>query len=394
MATLMHTGDEHIDSDVHGTINPTTGRNTAWESNYATIRHLAEQAVERGVDAFISAGDEFKTGRPSQEALLMLADAYTPLAEAGIPVLFLDGNHNRIGVTSGHRSSIWALAEILRARGGTATASAVPELVEVGGIQVATLPWLNRNVIVGADAMSPAEGDRKVAEYALAELERLAESADPSMPLIMAGHVTVARFGSTDADTRYGSERELTHLFSEPILDVVRLEALPFQYGALGHIHTPQGVGSGVYQYAGSPNRLTFTDEPHIKGGNLVTLDAGRASFERVATPARNMVTIDLAETDTVPDIPEGALVRFLLAPGDAELSKELRAAVTKQGATVVQAKARPAPKPVVERPVLTQSVSGEEALRTWAKNYSLLDADTLVTAAQNLTVRESEAVR
>lgn len=26
--TLMHTGDEHIDSDVHGTVNPKTGRNT------------------------------------------------------------------------------------------------------------------------------------------------------------------------------------------------------------------------------------------------------------------------------------------------------------------------------------------------------------------------------
>jgi len=391
----MHTGDEHIDSDVHGTLNPKTGRNTAWESNYATIRHLAEQAVERRVDAFISAGDEFKTGRPSQEALLMLADAYTPLAEAGIPVLFLDGNHNRIGVTSGHRSAIWALAEILRARGGVAEASAEPELVEVGGIQVATLPWLNKNVVLGAEAMSPAEGDRKVADWALSKLEELAATADAGAPLIMAGHVTVARLtASNDEGTRRGSERELTHLFSEPILDVAKLEALPFSYGALGHIHTPQAVGAGVYQYAGSPNRLTFTDEPDIKGGNLVRLDAGRASFERVTTPARDMVTVDLTRTDEVPEIPEGALVRFLLAPGDTDLSKDLRAAVTKQGATVVQTKARPIQKMVVERPTLTQTVSGEEALRTWAKNYSVLDADTLVTAAQKLVVRETEAVR
>ena len=395
MTSILHTGDEHIDSDVHGTINPRTGRNTAWESNYATIRHLAEQAVERRVDAFISAGDEFKTGRPSQEALLMLADAYTPLAEAGIPVLFLDGNHNRIGVTSGHRSAIWALAEILRARGGVAEASAEPELVEVGGIQVATLPWLNKNVVLGADAMSPAEGDRKVAEYALAELERLAERADASMPLIMAGHVTVARTTTNDdvEGTRRGSERELTHLFSEPILDVTKLEALPFQYGALGHIHTPQTIGGGKYRYAGSPNRLTFTDEPDIKGGNLVHLHTV-TKVEQVQTPARTMLTIDLAETDEVPAIAEGALVRFLLAPGDTDLPKEFRAAVTRQGATVVQTKARPAAKPVVDRPVLTQTVSGEEALRTWAKNYSVLDADTLVTAAQKLAVRETEAVR
>ena len=146
--TFMHTGDEHIDSDVHGVLNPKTGLSTAWESNYATIRFLAEQAAERGVDAFISAGDAFKTGRPAQEALLMMADAYAPLAEAKIPVLFLDGNHNRIGVPATHRSVIWALTEMLRARGGIAVASATPELVNLGGLQVATLPWLSKNGVL------------------------------------------------------------------------------------------------------------------------------------------------------------------------------------------------------------------------------------------------------
>lgn len=407
MATFMHTGDEHIDSDAHGTVHPKTGRNTAWESNYTAIRHLAEQAAERGVDAFISAGDEFKTGRPSQEALMLLADAYTPLAEAGIPVLLLDGNHNRIGVTAGHRTAIWALAEILRARGGTAVASAKPELVTVGGIQVATLPWLNKNAILGPTSLTPAEGDRKVAEHAIAELERLALSADLTMPLIMAGHVTVAsRPVSRDTDdgttggTRRGSERELTHLFSEPILDVTALEALPFQYGALGHIHTPQAVGAGVYQYAGSPNRLTFTDEPDIKGGNLVTVSAGGASatFEQVTTPARVLRTIDLDTDDrdgALDTVTEGALVRVMLAPGDIELDRNTRDRITGAGARIVETKPVPVKRaPRTDRPALGRSVDADTALRTWAKAYSLLDADTLVSAAQKLSVREQDAVR
>lgn len=395
--TFLHTGDEHIDSDVHGTVNPKTGRSTAWESNYATIRHLAEQAAERGVSAFISAGDEFKTGRPSQEALLMLADAYTPLAEAGIPMLLLDGNHNRIGVTSGHRSAIWALAEIIRARGGVAVASAQPELVEVGGIQVATLPWLNKNVILGAADLSPAEGDRQVAEWAHAKLEDLANSADASMPLIMAGHVTVARPSSSadtdDTNTRRGSERELTHLFSEPILDVTRLEQLPFQYGALGHIHTPQIIGSGVYRYAGSPNRLTFTDEPDTKGGNLVHLGT-TTKVEQIETPARAMQTLDLADDVDYSTIIEGALIRVILEPGQMDLSSTTRALIQRAGGHIVNTKARPAAKPKTERPTLAQTVSDEDALRAWAKSYSLLDADALVTAAGKLSLRESERVR
>jgi len=394
-ATFLHTGDEHIDSDVHGTINPRTGRNTAWEANYATIRHLAEQAVERGVDAFISSGDEFKTGRPSQEAVLMLADAYTPLAEAGIPVLFLDGNHNRIGVTSGHRSAIWTLAEMIRARGGEATASATPELVTVGGIQVATLPWLNGNAILGAHEYTPAEADRLVAKWAQDELERLAGTADASMPLIMAGHVTVARTAAPEDGTRRGSEKELTHLFSEPILDASYLETLPFAYGALGHIHTPQVVGSrGIYHYAGSPNRLTFTDEPDTKGGNLVSLTGDAMTVEQVATPARTLRTIDLGTDHDLEAIEEGALVRIILAPGEIDLHPDLRRQVKATGAHLVETKARPVERAYVERPALPQTVDADTALRTWAKNYSLMDADTLVAAASKLALKQTEMTR
>ena len=75
MTTILHTGDEHIDYDAHGTINTTTRLNTAWESNYRTLRHLAEVAADGNVDVLISAGDSFKNGRPSQEALLLFADA-------------------------------------------------------------------------------------------------------------------------------------------------------------------------------------------------------------------------------------------------------------------------------------------------------------------------------
>lgn len=393
MPTILHTGDEHIDSDAHGTINPKTGRNTAWESNYATVRHLAEQAVERRVDAFISAGDEFKTGRPSQEALMMLADAYTPLAEAGIPVLFLDGNHNLAGVPVGHRSAIWALAEIIRARGGVAVASAQPELVEVGGIQVATLPWLNKNAVLGAAELSPAEGDRMVAEWAHAKLEELANSADPAMHLIMAGHVTVAAPTPSYMDLRRGSEQEITHLFSEPILDVTRLEQLPFRYGALGHVHTPQTIGGGRYRYAGSPNRLTFTDEPDTKGGNLVHLST-TTKVEQIVTPARVMQTIDLAEDYDYSTIIEGSLVRVILEPGEMELASTTRSLIQKAGGHIVNTKARPAAKPKTERPTLAQTVSDAEALVTWAKAYSLLDADTLAAAAARLPLRETERVR
>lgn len=383
MTAFLHTGDEHVDSDVHGSMNSKTGRSTAWESNSSVVRFLAEKAVELGVDAYISSGDEFKSGRPSQEAVLTLADAMTPLAEANIPVLFLDGNHNKLGVTRGHRTAIHTLAEILRARGGTARASAESELVEVGGIQVATLPWLHvaqTLEILGKSDAAPGDADRLVADWATNRLAELADSSDSSMPLIMAGHVTVA--GSAR-----GSEQDITHLFSEPVLDAGKLEQLPFAYGALGHIHTPQSIGSGIYRYAGSPNRLTFTDEPDTKGANLVRLDGG-LSVEQVVTPARVLRTIDLADDgyrDVIAALPAGALVRIILPEGEAELDRRVRRDVTLAGAHIVTTTSRPVVKAVTARPALAQSVTIEDALRAWAKAQDIENVDALVKAAANL---------
>lgn len=381
--TVLHTGDEHIDSDRHGSWDPAAGRNSAWTSNYAVVRHLAETAVERRVSAFVSAGDAFMDGRPSQEALLLLADAYTPVAEAGIPIVILDGNHNRIGVPAEHRSAIWALTEILRSRRATVVASARPELVDLGAVRVATLPWLNPAAVLeqtGSAGLAPAAADRHVAQFATDTLARLADTApDDGVPLIMSGHVTVA-------NGRRGAERELAHLFSEPVLDVDALEQLPYVYGALGHIHTPQPVGTGTYQYAGSPNRLTFTDEADEKGGNLVTITGGGVNVERVITPARRMRTIDLTSIDgTWEQLQEGTLVRVILDDGEQGIDPALLADITAAGARIVNTKRQVVARKKPQRAALAQTVTPVDALREWAVKNSKQDPDILITAAQKL---------
>ena len=399
MTTFLHTGDEHIDADTHGTINPATGISTAWESNYRTIRHLAETAVERRVDAFISAGDSFKNGRPSQEALLLFTDAMTPVAEAGIPVVLLDGNHNINGVPSDHRSAIHVLAEMLRARGGEVHIAAHPELIRLrSGLQVAALPWLSKNRILnGLDidiaALTPAEGDTLVAEHGMRVLEQMAADADLSAPLIMASHVTVDDLridAVTDGFTR-GSEVDLSHLFSEPVLPRKQLEKLPFQYGALSHIHTPQKM-SDRYYYAGSPNRLTFTDARDLKGGNLVTLGtAGALDVEKIVTPARHMVQIDLDKPDydqALDTIDEGTLVQIQLETGNPEVPREIRTKILAAGATLADTKARPKPRQAVTAAnALPEKVDPITALKTWAETNlpTNVQLHELVSAAEKL---------
>lgn len=393
--SFMHTGDVHLDATTHGRTNATTGLNTLWESNFTVLSFLVEQAIAKKVNFFVDAGDLTDGGRPSQEALLLVFEAYKPLGEAGIPLVIIDGNHHVTGVPTDHRTVIHTLATMLRAVGVQVFIASKPELLRLpDGSQVAALPWLSKNrvlAMLGKDDLSPADGDRAVTDYALQTLEDLAEQADSSQPLIMTGHVTVdrLRIDAVADGHRRGSEQDMAHLFAEPVLPVARLEQMPFQYGALGHIHTPQHFGDRYY-YAGSPNRLTFTDMPDHKAGNLVTLNGITPTVELVTTPARTMTRIDLADDDAqthISNLTEGALVQVHLAEGQGSVPADVKKAIRAAGATLEDTRTRTKPRIETERVQLPKQVDPLTALRTWGatQNYNQADIDTLVSAAEKL---------
>lgn len=396
--TFLHTGDAHIDNGTHGHVNPDTGVNSAWESNQRSIRHLAEQAAERKVSAIIDAGDLTKDGRPPMQALLMLVEAYEPAIEARIPIILQDGNHHFTGVSPDHRTLIHVLAEMIRARGGIVHVVPHPDLVTLdNGLQIAVLPWMSKNrVLAKLDeaGLSPADGDRRVAEYGMQTLEELAAKADQSSPLIMSSHVTIddLRIDAVAEGFRRGSETELAHLFSEPVLPRKLLEQLPFQYGALGHIHTPQNMGE-KYWYAGSPNRFTFTDMPDEKGGNLVTLDGDTLTVERILTPARRMVGIDLEQPDfedKLASLQPGDLVQLRLVTGEPETPREVKKRIAEAGAVLADTKPRPKPKEQSTAVTLPKKVDQATALRTWAEhNPTGVEIDKLIAAAEQIDAEE-----
>jgi exonuclease SbcD len=393
--TFMHTGDEHIDSDTHGTINPKTGVNTAWESSFRVIRHLATVAVERKVNAFITAGDSFKNGRPSQEALLMYVEAMSPVAEAGIPIVIIDGNHNRNGVPADHRSAIHVVAEMLRSRGGEVHVASNAELITLdSGLQVAALPWMAKNKILNQfsqTGLTPDEGDAFVSRHGIDLLTEMANAADLSQPLIMTSHVTVddLRIDAVTAGFKRGSEVDVAHLFSEPVLRRRELELLPYSYFALGHIHAPQSFGSKIW-YPGSPDRITFTDMNDVKGGNLVTIEEGIATVELIPTPARVMASLDLASDDydmILEVLEKDTLVQVVLEVGKPDVPTNIKRAITAAGAILADTKARPKPRPPVVVATMPENTAPKDALRRWAEINipEGVELDHLVSAAENL---------
>ena len=89
---------------------------------------------------------------------------------------------------------------------------------------------------------------------------------------MLVGHAHV--FGA-----RVGAERLLT-LGNDPMLNASMLDLPNVDYVALGHIHKHQAVvtGRAPIVYAGSINRVDFSEEDEKKGFVLVELQAAKAS--------------------------------------------------------------------------------------------------------------------
>lgn len=374
----FHTGDAHIDSDVHGTLNPDTGISRAWESHARALRSLVERAVEEDVDFFLHAGDAFKHGRPSQEAVLLFAETMAPLGKAGIPLILLDGNHERLMVPTSQRTATAVVGNILSQHGEVHVVEREPALVRTSsGLQIACLPWLSKTTILarlGESGLDPAEGDQKVVDFALRAMDAMVAEADTSAPLILASHVTLddVRLDSVAKGCRRGSEVDIAHIFAEPILPRKAVEALPFSYAALSHIHARQRMGKVCF-YAGCPDRLTMTDADDPKSGNLITIgdDNTLEGFEQVPTDARAMHLIDLtdpASEGRLETLEAGALVGLVLEPGDPAAPEQVRKMIADAGATVVSVKTTPKERSRSAAPVLAEKSDPLTALKAWLK--------------------------
>jgi exonuclease SbcD len=123
---------------------------------------------------------------------------------------------------------------------------------------------------------------------------------DPELPAILAAHVWVS-------GARVGSESSMT-IGQEHVLLVSNIAHPAFDYIALGHIHKHQVLSnSPPVVYAGSLERLDFSEEEDDKGFYLVEIEPDKetgkrqVSFDFHPVSGRRFLTIDV--TIESPDI-------------------------------------------------------------------------------------------
>ncbi|MBD2865420.1 metallophosphoesterase family protein [Paenibacillus oceani] len=92
---FIHAADLHLDSPFKGlSALPSAIRERIRESTFRALRHLVELAVTERADFVLIAGDVYDSADRSLKAQLRFQSAVGLLAERGIPVYVIHGNHD------------------------------------------------------------------------------------------------------------------------------------------------------------------------------------------------------------------------------------------------------------------------------------------------------------
>jgi exonuclease SbcD len=327
---LLHTADIHIGMENYGRIDPATGINARVMDFLRRLSDIGDYAIEQGVDVFVFAGDAYRTRDPNPTYQREFARRIKKIADAGIPVILLVGNHDLPAVVKRATSiDIFGTLEVPNVIVGNREALTQITCRRGQPLQVAAAPYPLRSALVSKEDVqgkSLAELDVALQAAMIANLQALAEQArrQPAVPAILVGHFSVN-------EASHGSEQNIM-IGRDAALPRSVLTDPTWRYVALGHIHKHQSL-NGDFQppvlYAGSIERIDFGEEHEPKGFVVAEIGDGPTAwrFERgYKRQARPFVTIkadvrDAAEPTAAvvqaikskPDLSE-AVVRVIVA--------------------------------------------------------------------------------
>ncbi|MFA5932690.1 MAG: exonuclease SbcCD subunit D [Microgenomates group bacterium] len=269
---LLHTGDLHIGMSNYSKLDPETGLDSRLIDFFNTFDLMVDTAISEGVDAFLLAGDAYKTRDPSPTQQKGFGERIKKLSKAGIPVILVVGNHDTPNAEGkANTLDIYSALEI-----DNVWVSRKPEFLKIptksGILQVITAPWLHKSEFKDL-------GEKLLSFY---------EKIDANIPAVVVGHLEVE--GSS-----MGSEKGLA-IGTDVTVPVSLLTDRRLSYVALGHIHKHQILNADPpVIYAGSPERIDFGEAKEEKGFIMIDIPSPKkATFKLVPTNCRNFLNIEV----------------------------------------------------------------------------------------------------
>ena len=245
---IVHLADSHLGFSSYSKLDE-YGRNRIEEMVYSGFIQTIEKIVELRPDAVVHAGDVFHHVRPKIRPLVVFQKGLQRLAEKGIPVIVISGNHD--APKSYSQTSPFRLFEGL---GEVHIAQRYSyEPFEIGDHHFHCIPF----------CLEPGD-------Y-LAEFEKIKREGRDV--LVMHGLVE----SLCNRKMRSVGEHELSDSFLKS----------DFDYIALGHYHGQARVSENAW-YSGTVEYFNFGEARDRKGILLVDLETGRV--ESIPVRAKYMI--------------------------------------------------------------------------------------------------------
>ncbi len=291
---IIHFSDYHLGVETYGSMDPKTKLPGRVLDFLDSLDALIDYAVDNDADLVLFAGDAFHRHSPEPTLLREFGERIVRLAEY-CPVVLLVGNHDMPGIWE--KATALDVFDTLRVPNVIVGSDYKVHNIDTknGRIQIATAPYPLMNYFLSVDEKKKSDRIGIMKMKLERTLESLAQEIDQDYPAILLGHFSVN-------NAIFGSERPMT-IGDSAEVDIQSLLHEAWDYVALGHIHYHQDLSTIVQDedvyippivYAGSLDRVDFSEEKHDKGFIWLEIDNDGASWEFVEIDARPFVTIDI----------------------------------------------------------------------------------------------------
>lgn len=266
---LIHLSDLHLGKRVN--------EYSMLEDQEYILKKIINVIDDEKPDGVIIAGDVYDKSIPSAEAVQLFDDFLVQLAKRSLKVFVISGNHDsperiafgsRIMDASGiHMSPVYS-----------GDIAPIPLEDEFGTVNIYILPFI-KPAHVRRYAENEITTYTEAVEYVISKL-----NIDPANRNVLVTHqfVTGALRSESEEISVGGSDNVDVYVFE------------PFDYVALGHIHSPQTCGSDNIRYCGTPLKYSFSEVHDKKSVTVVELrEKGNVSYKTVElVPPHDLVEL------------------------------------------------------------------------------------------------------
>lgn len=229
-------------------------------------------------DGIIIAGDIYDKSVPPAEAVAMFDDFISRIAEKNIHTFIISGNHDSAErVSFGSRIMDGCGIHFSPVYSG----KVCPVVLEdsFGKVNVFMLPFVRPSAVRAFFPDDDTEGFSAAVETAVRHLDI---NTDERNILITHQFVAGALRSDSEDISVGGTDCVSADIFKD------------FDYVALGHIHSPQNIGSERIRYCGTPLKYSFSEAGHKKSVTVAELsEKGKLSVRtEELIPLRDMVEI------------------------------------------------------------------------------------------------------